>query len=62
VICPFCKSERTARVADFGTSQMVNVHQCGDCHSYFEAIKWSGRPEAQALDVPAFLDERIPEP
>jgi hypothetical protein len=58
--CPFCKSARTTRVADFGTSLMVNVHQCDACHSYFEAIKWSGQPAA--LDVPAFLDERIPEP
>jgi len=60
MICPFCQSERTTRVADFGTSQMVDVHQCDACHSYFEAIKWSG--QRAALDVPAFFDERIPEP
>jgi transcription elongation factor Elf1 len=58
--CPFCGSEHTTSVADFGTSQMVAVRQCDDCHSYFEAIKWSGHPPA--LDVPAFLDERMPEP
>jgi formate dehydrogenase maturation protein FdhE len=60
MICPFCQSAHNRQVADFGTSQMVNVHQCDDCHSYFEAIKWSGQPAA--LDVPAFLDERMPEP
>jgi hypothetical protein len=57
--CPFCRSTRVTRVADFGTATMVNVHQCDQCHSYFEAIKWG---EHTALDVPAFLDERIPEP
>jgi hypothetical protein len=58
--CPFCCSERTTKIADFGTSLMVDVHQCDDCHSYFEAIKWSGH--RSPLDVPAFLDERIPKP
>lgn len=56
--CPFCQSPHTKLIADFGTSLMVNVHQCDDCHSYFEAIKWSGQPAA--LDVPAFLGRKDP--
>jgi hypothetical protein len=51
--CPFCRSERTTRVADFGTSLMAAVHCCEDCRSYFESIKWTGQPAA--LDVPEFL-------
>lgn len=60
--CPFCHSERTRRVADFGSSVMVAAYRCDDCRSYFEAIKWTGHETPGALDVPAFLDERIPEP
>ena len=53
--CPFCGSDETSRVSEFGTSLMVALHKCARCNTYFEAIKWGDR--AARLDVPPFLDE-----
>jgi hypothetical protein len=58
--CPFCGSTDTEKAADFGTSLMVALHFCRQCHSHFEAIKWGDR--TADLDVPDFLDSTAPGP
>jgi hypothetical protein len=47
VACAFCDSTDTELFSLFGQSLLGSQYYCNNCHTVFEAIRWTGA-EAQA--------------
>ncbi len=41
VACPFCSSVDTELISLFGMQMMTSQYYCRQCHTVFEAVKWT---------------------
>jgi hypothetical protein len=50
VVCPFCDSNETELISQFGSQLLVSQRRCRQCRSYFEALSESLQDEPERDD------------
>ncbi len=60
VECPFCHATETEMIALFGMQLLTSQYYCRNCHTAFEAVKWTdSNCEDACLDIDANGSSRV---